>query len=452
MTTNIQKNIESDELYSLTLAGAPSDQIRDLDPPQQCVLSPSAIPFIKPKLVVKDGDSVQKGAVLFYDKANPKVQYMSPVAGYVSAIEYGPRRVVDAIRIDVDPSIGVVELASYTEASVQELARDAIVSLLETGGLWHAIKALPFRAVANPSVVPPAIIVALGDNEPHSPSPATVLDGRDAEIRMGIVALKKLAPTVHVVAHRSDIKTQHMLSDLITLQADGDFPSLDPGVILHGIKQSSEENTAWYVRYQDVVRMGQLLLTGQYPSEIVGVVSGPLVKKPEHIRTIEGVPYKHVLKQWPAYNARYISGGVYTGRLSTREGSLSYGEHSVHVLAEERDRELFHFFMPGAQKPSYFRTFASALLPKKQSEASANLNGGVRACIACSACPDVCPVGILPQFLAKALYNNDIEGALALGLLDCAECGLCSHICPSKIELTAIFKDAKHRLHKESVV
>lgn len=452
MTTSICKEIEVPNRYSLALAGVPSNGIRDLDPPKQCVLCPSAIPFSKPKLAVKEGDAVQKGAVLFYDKARPTIRYMAPVSGYVSAIEYGPRRVIDAIRIDVNDSLGVVENPAHTEASIQELDRDMIVSLLETGGLWRTLKALPFRAIASSSVVPPSIIVALGDNEPHSPSASSVLAGRDAEIRAGILALKKLAPTVHVVAHRSDTSTQHMLSDLITVYADGDFPSLDPGVILHGIKQTLDDNSAWYVQYQDVIRMGQLLLTGEYPSEIVAVISGPLVKKPEHIRTIEGVPYKHALAQLPSANARYLSGGVYTGRLSTREGSLSYSEYAVHVLSERYERELLHFFMPGAQKPSYFRTFVSAILPKKQSEASANLNGGVRACIACSACPDVCPVGILPQFLAKALYNNDIEGALDLGLLDCAECGLCSHICPSKIELTAIFKEAKQRLYKESMV
>lgn len=452
MTMSVQKEIEEINGYSPQIAGSPSNQIRDLDSPKQCVLSPSVIPFLKPKLAIKVGDSIQKGAVLFHDKARPSIRYMAPVSGYVSAIEYGPRRVIDAICIDVDEGVGVVQNPAHTEASIQELDRDTIVSLLEAGGLWRTLKALPFRAIASSSVVPPSIIVAVGDNEPHSPSASTVLAGRDNDIRMGILALKKLAPTVHVVAHRSDTDTQHMLSDLITIHADGKFPSLDPGVVLHGIKQTAEENSAWYVHYQDVIRIGQLLLTGEYPAEIVGVVSGPLVKKPEHIRSIEGVPYKHVLNRLPLTNARYISGGVYTGRLSTREGSLSYGEYSVHVLPERYERELLHFFMPGAQKPSYFRTFASALLPSKQVELATNLNGGVRACIACSACPDVCPVGILPQFLAKALYNNDIEGALDLGLLDCAECGLCSHICPSKIELTAIFKAAKQRLYKESMV
>lgn len=452
MTTHIHKEIEETKGYSLAVAGVPASGIQTLDMPKHCVVCPSAIPYIKPKLVVKDGDSVQKGAVLFYDKARPSNHYVAPVSGYVSAIEYGPRRVIDAIRIDVDTSIEPVKNPAHTESSIQELSRDVIVSLLEKGGLWRVVKQLPFRVTAPSSEVPPSIIIALGDNEPHSPSASTVLADRDTEIRAGILALKKLSPTVHVVAHQSDTTTQHMLSDLITVQAKGDFPSMDPGVVLHGIKQSADENSAWYVHYQDVIRIGQLLLTGEYPSEIVSVVAGPLVKKPEHIRSIEGVLYKHILTQLPSDNARYISGGVYTGRLTTREGALSYGEYSVHVLPERYERELLHFFMPGAQKPSYFRTFVSALLPKKQTEAATNLNGGVRACIACSACPDVCPVGILPQFLAKALYNNDIEGAVELGLLDCAECGLCSHICPSKIELTAIFKNAKQRLYKESTV
>jgi Na+-transporting NADH:ubiquinone oxidoreductase subunit A len=38
----------------------------------------------------------------------------------------------------------------------------------------------------------------------------------------------------------------------------------------------------------------------------------------------------------------------------------------------------------------------------------------------------------------KALLSDDIEDALSYGLLDCARCGLCSYVCPSKIELVQI--------------
>ena len=56
---------------------------------------------------------------------------------------------------------------------------------------------------------------------------------------------------------------------------------------------------------------------------------------------------------------------------------------------------------------------------------------------------------ILPQFTFKAVEADEIEEALALGLLDCVECGLCSFVCPAKLELSDILKKAKEAYAKE---
>ncbi len=77
------------------------------------------------------------------------------------------------------------------------------------------------------------------------------------------------------------------------------------------------------------------------------------------------------------------------------------------------------------------------------------MNGEERACINCGYCARVCPVDILPQFTFKAAAADEIEEALALGLLDCVECGLCSFVCPAKIEISDILKNAKEVYSKE---
>ena len=55
----------------------------------------------------------------------------------------------------------------------------------------------------------------------------------------------------------------------------------------------------------------------------------------------------------------------------------------------------------------------------------------------------------MPQYTYKSLYADEIEEALAHGLLDCVECGLCSFVCPSKIDLSEYLIDARHLYHKE---
>jgi Na+-translocating ferredoxin:NAD+ oxidoreductase RnfC subunit len=49
----------------------------------------------------------------------------------------------------------------------------------------------------------------------------------------------------------------------------------------------------------------------------------------------------------------------------------------------------------------------------------------------------------------KASIAKDIEKMEELFIHDCAECGLCTFVCPSKIELLQIVKDGKKLIKKE---
>lgn len=62
-------------------------------------------------------------------------------------------------------------------------------------------------------------------------------------------------------------------------------------------------------------------------------------------------------------------------------------------------------------------------------------------CISCGKCLQVCPSGLNPEFLYKALRSNHKATAGKLGLGQCIGCGTCSYICPSRLELShTIFK------------
>ena len=108
------------------------------------------------------------------------------------------------------------------------------------------------------------------------------------------------------------------------------------------------------------------------------------------------------------------------------------------------------FFRPGFDKPTYSKTYFSALLRNVRQKMTTSLNGGDRACISCGECPNVCPIDALPQVIMKNLYANDVEEAVRIGLLDCADCGLCTYVCPSKIDLDGILSGARQRLAKEA--
>jgi Na+-transporting NADH:ubiquinone oxidoreductase subunit A len=49
----------------------------------------------------------------------------------------------------------------------------------------------------------------------------------------------------------------------------------------------------------------------------------------------------------------------------------------------------------------------------------------------------------------KCALADAVDEALAHGLLDCVSCGLCTYVCPSKIDLCAILRQAKEAYYKE---
>ena len=55
----------------------------------------------------------------------------------------------------------------------------------------------------------------------------------------------------------------------------------------------------------------------------------------------------------------------------------------------------------------------------------------------------------MPHLIHKYLYSEMIEEADAARVDLCIECGLCSFVCPSKIELRQQFIDAKVLIEEE---
>lgn len=55
----------------------------------------------------------------------------------------------------------------------------------------------------------------------------------------------------------------------------------------------------------------------------------------------------------------------------------------------------------------------------------------------------------MPHLIHKYLYSDLIEEADEARIDLCIRCGLCSYVCPSKIELTQQFADAQVMIEEE---
>lgn len=66
------------------------------------------------------------------------------------------------------------------------------------------------------------------------------------------------------------------------------------------------------------------------------------------------------------------------------------------------------------------------------------------ACLHCGRCTTVCPSGLMPQMMADAVADGNLERyEKKLFGLDCVACGSCTYICPAKRPLTQTFKTTK---------
>lgn len=58
------------------------------------------------------------------------------------------------------------------------------------------------------------------------------------------------------------------------------------------------------------------------------------------------------------------------------------------------------------------------------------------SCIRCARCVEVCPVNLVPTFIAQAAEHELFNRAEKLHAADCIECGCCAYVCPARIPLT----------------
>ena len=432
----------------LNLAGQPSSELERLGTPPRVACLPDKIPFVKPRLKVAEGQRVRVGTALFEDKRNPALKFLSPGAGKVTAIDFGPRRVIEAIVIELDQEESHESFAAIEPDALSAMDRGTLIRHLMDGGLWPLIRELPFRDIARPQVTPPAIFVNLTSQEPFQPLPEVYLKDQAESFRYGIDILKKLAGGQVMVYAAATGQTG--LDELVTHTVSGNYPVDDPGVFLYHTRRSSDDNRAWYVSGQDVLLLAQLLQTGRYPIERTVAVGGSESPVRCHVRTRMGAPLAHLIGRGVPDGIRPVVGGVFRGYRGEPEGYLGFYETSLTLLPEGPAEEFLGFVQPGYRRASRSRTFLSALNPASLAP-DCNCHGEERACVACSTCNRVCPVEILPQLAFKSVLAGEIEEALAHGLLDCVECGLCTYVCPSKIDICGILQSAKRDYQKEQV-
>jgi len=429
--------------YDVPVTGAAERAVVDAPRPRTVSLRPNEFRGIKPKIEVDEGDAVSIGTPLFHDRARPEIRFPSPGSGKVEEVRYGRRRVCEEIVVSLGEKDEWVE--HEVPADPRSLERGRVVSLLVESGLWTLLRSRPFSLVPDTGAVPEGVFVAASDSSPLPFDPSLALDGREDDFQLGIDVLGKLTSgKVHLCTLRDapSCAAFDRATGCEKHRFRGPYPAGQIEVQIHYVLPWRKGRQVWFAGAQDVAAIGELFRTGRYSPAKVVAVGGEMAKRRTHFRTRRGVSADFLLggDTSPA-RTRYVSGNLLAGRRIRSTSGVGHWDEKLCLLPEGDEPEFIGWMKPGFGVVSRWRAYASAFLPAKEPHLTTNLGGGVRAHVATGVYEDVCAVDILPAYLMKSILAQEFEEMEGLGLRDCAECGLCTFVCPSKIEFGKIIAD-----------
>lgn len=408
---------------------------------------------MRPAMLVQEGDRVIKGQALFEDKKNPGVMFTAPASGTVVAIHRGERRVLQSVVIQIEGD-EKREFARFDAADLATLSHDAVQTQLLESGLWTALRTRPYSKTPVPGTVPAAIFVTAIDTNPLSADPQPLILAERKAFDAGLTVLTRLTPgKVHVCQASGGKLGGHPQGQVAFNEFAGPHPAGLVGTHIHFLEPVSLTKQVWHLNYQDVIAIGKLFTTGELCAERIIAIGGPQATQPRLVRTLLGADLTALLAgETKEGENRIISGSVLSGRHATGPMAWLGRFHlQVSVVLEGREKELFGWVLPGAEKYSVTRTTLGHFLRRKLFNFSTSTNGGERAMVPIGNYERVMPLDILPTMLLRDLLAGDTDGAQALGCLELDEedLALCTYVCPGKYEYGPVLREVLTRIEQE---
>jgi Na+-transporting NADH:ubiquinone oxidoreductase subunit A len=451
--TSMSKNITIKRGLNIKLAGEAVTTFSDLPRPEIFAIKPSDFVGISPKLLVKQGDEVQAGTPLFFDKNNEHIKFCSPVSGEIIDIIRGEKRKILEVQILADKEITYIP---FNKSNTANLTREEIIEALLSSGVWPFIRQRPYAIIADPSQNPKAIFVSAFDSNPLAPDNNFCIEQEGEHFQTGLTALQKLtAGKLHLNIH-SGKTTSKFFTEAKGVQINkfsGPHPAGNVGVQIHHLDPLNKGETVWYLYPQDVLIIGRLFSQGRFDASRIVALTGSQVQNPKYYKTIVGCSVKNILSDGGLKEGtnRFISGNVLSGHEISANGFLNFYDTQLTIIPEGNEPEFMGWLTPGLKKFSMSWSFFSWLTPNKKYNLNTNLHGEERPFVVSGQYEKVFPMDIYPVHLLKAILVEDIELMENLGIYEVAEedFALCEFVCTSKIESQDIIRAGLDLIRKE---
>jgi Na+-transporting NADH:ubiquinone oxidoreductase subunit A len=439
----------------INLLGEAEKVKADVKAPAMVALKPADFHGLVPKVVLKTGDKVKRGEVVFYDKYNNDIKFVSPISGTFEDILRGDKRKILEVRIKADGSDDVVSVDPIDPSS---LSADEVKKVMLDNGLWPFLKQRPLDIIANPAVKPKAIFISAFDSAPLAPDYDFILHGQDQDFQHGLNAISKLTDgKVHLTLNGkvpADKAFQNAKNVEIN-KISGKHPAGNVGTQIHHIDPIGKGEMVFTINPQDVVTIGKFFAEGKFDPTRIVAFTGSEAKHRKYFRTIIGAQLSDIVKEnLVSENVRVISGNALTGTKVDADGFLGFYDSHITVLPEGDEYKFFltkGWLGPGFDKYSSHRLFPTWIMKNKKYRLDTNLNGEERGFVVTGEMEKVLPFDILPMQLIKAIMVKDIDAMEQLGIYEIApeDFALCEYVCTSKIEIQEKIREGLDVINEE---
>ncbi len=407
---------------------------------------------ITPKMLFKEGAEVKAGEPIFYNKSREDMLFVSPVSGELVEIVRGARRRILTVKILADKEQTFHETAPM---DLEKAEPNVILDTLLKSGCWPFIKQRPYDIIAHPDKTPKAIFISGYATAPLAADVDYVLRGKEKEIQAAITALGKLTPgKIHVSVGNTGTTPFAAIDGIQLHKVSGPHPAGLVGTQINKIDPVNKGEIVWTIAPQDLIIIGEFLLTGRFNAERTIALAGSCVKAPKYYTTKIGAEVSTFLYASGVKEKKFrlINGDVLTGYRISPDAHLGFYNNTVTAIPEGDDYEFFGWNKPVFNKISSTRALTfSWLNGKKQYDLDTNTNGEHRAFVVTGGYEEVFPLDIYPLQLLKACMVKDLDEMEQLGLYEVApeDFSLTEFICISKQPHQKIIREGLDLLHQE---
>jgi len=440
---------------TINLAGAAAKEVTSLSTDGEYALVPDDFVGVKPKVVVKPGDTVKAGDFLFVNKNAQQVGFASPVSGTVTDVLRGDRRKVLSVKVKADKE---QVFKSFEPKDVDHLTAEQVINSLLEAGLFGYIEQMPYAVSTTPNTKPAGIFVSALRDMPLQADFDFTVKGNEAEFQAGITALSKIAPVYLGIGSETTNKALTDAKDAEVTIFSGKCPAGNVDVQINHTHPVCKGEVVWTVDPDSVVFFGRLFLSGKVNLTKTIAVAGSEINEPAYLSTLVGTPISRIVNNKLKHNehVRVINGNPLTGEPVTDMQQTYLGAHRSEVTAipeGDNANELLGWIRPRTNEFSVSHSYFSWLFgKKKQYVLDARIKGGERHMIMSGEYDKVLPMDIYAEYLIKAIITGDIDKQEQLGIYEVRpeDFALAEFVDSSKLPLQQIVRNGLDILRKEN--